>query len=50
METIYLLNKKKIIIKQIPIYFPRRKHGKSKIPRIELFRTLINVITLYLKG
>ena len=49
METIYQLNQKKINIKQIPIYFPRRKHGKSKIPRVELFRTFINVIILYLK-
>ena len=50
METIYQLNKKGVKIKQIPIYFPRRKHGKSKIPRVELFRTLINVIILYFKG
>ncbi len=50
METIYQLNKKGVKIKQIPIYFPRRKHGKSKIPRVELFRTLINVMILYFKG
>ena len=50
METIYQLNKKKITINQVPIYFPRRKHGKSKIPRVELFRTLVNVIILFFKG
>ena len=46
METIYLINKKKIPIKEIPIYAKLRHKGVSKIERIEIFRTLINVIRL----
>ena len=49
METIYRLNYQNIPIKQIPIYFPERKKGKSKIPKIELIRTLLNVLKLKLK-
>ena len=46
METIYQLNKRKIYIKEIPISFKGRLKGYSKIPKIELFRTLINVFRL----
>ena len=46
METIYHINNKGFIIKQIPIYFKDRKEGKSKIPKIEIFRTLLNVLRL----
>ena len=46
METIYQLNKKGIFIKQIPISFKGRLKGYSKIPKIELFRTLINIFRL----
>ena len=46
METIYQLNKRGIYIKEIPIAFKGRLKGYSKIPKIELFRTLINVFRL----
>ena len=46
METVYRLDKMGIAIKQIPIDFKVRKKGKSKIPKIELFRTLLNVFRL----
>ena len=46
METIYLINKKNIYIKQIPISARQRYGGKSKIERIEMLRTLINVFRL----
>ena len=46
METIYHIHNKGFIIKQIPIYFKDRKMGKSKIPKIEIFRTLLNVLRL----
>ena len=49
METIYQIHNKGIVIKQIPIYFADRKEGKSKIPKIELVRTLLNVLKLKLK-
>jgi len=46
METLYQLNKKKIPIKEIPIHAKQRDKGRSKIARIELMRTLFNVIKL----
>ena len=50
METVYQIHNKGIVIKQIPIHFKDRKAGKSKIPKIELFRTLFNVFKLKLKS
>ena len=46
METVYRLDKMGIAIKQVPIEFKVRQKGKSKIPKIELFRTLINIFRL----
>ena len=47
METIYRLNKHGVDINEIPIHFRNRRHGSSKIPGIEIFRTLKNLIILY---
>ena len=47
METIYRLNKQGVIINEIPIHFRNRRHGNSKIPGIEIFRTLKNLLILY---
>jgi len=47
METIYRLKKYGININEIPIHFRNRRHGYSKIPRIEIFRTLKNLFKLY---
>jgi dolichol-phosphate mannosyltransferase len=50
METIYLLQKKKITIKEMPIIFEDRKYGSSKIPKMEIFRTIKNLfLILYQK-
>ena len=46
METIYLINKKNYKIKEIPIKFKNRIYGVSKIPKIEIIRTFLNVIRL----
>ena len=46
METIYQLHKKKIKIVEIPIKFTDREKGISKIPRIEIIRTLINLFRI----
>jgi len=46
METIYLINKEGILIREIPIFFKDRSKGKSKIPRMELFRTFKNLFKL----
>ena len=50
METVYQIHSRGFVIKQIPIHFADRKVGKSKIPKIELFRTLFNVLKLKFKG
>tara|TARA_X000000950_G_C13858374_1_gene637589 strand:- start:1157 stop:1858 length:702 start_codon:yes stop_codon:yes gene_type:complete len=49
METIYRLHKHGVNIYEIPINFENRKHGSSKIPGIEIFRTLKNLFLIYLK-
>ena len=49
METIYLLNVTGNSIKQIPIRFKDRAKGESKIPKVEIFRTLKNLFLLKIK-
>jgi len=46
MGAIYEIFRQKIKVKEIPIIFNDRKKGYSKIPRIEIFRTLINLFIL----
>ena len=46
METIFHINKLGYKIVELPIIFGERKYGKSKIPKIEILRTLKNVIIL----
>ena len=46
METIFRLNQKGVKINEIPIQFRNRIQGKSKIPKLELFRTLKNLLLL----
>ena len=47
METIFLVSKFNFIV-EIPIHFKNRTSGKSKIPKIEIIRTLINLFRLRL--
>ena len=49
METIYLLDSAGYNIKQIPIKFDDRLKGVSKIPKVEIFRTLKNLFLLKFK-
>ena len=49
METVYLLDSAGYNIKQIPIKFDDRLKGVSKIPKIEIFRTLKNLFLLKFK-
>ena len=46
MGSIILIYRKGYSIKEIPIKFNERKKGKSKIPRGELIRTLINLFKI----
>ena len=49
MGTVHEVFKKNFKVKEIPIIFKDRKNGYSKIPRIEIFRTLFNLIKLKFK-
>ena len=49
MGTIYEIAKQGFEIKEIPIIFRDRYKGYSKIPKIEIFRTLKNLFILVLK-
>ena len=46
MGTIHEIFKQKFKIKEIPIIFNDRKKGYSKIPRVEILRTIINLLIL----
>ncbi len=48
MESVYRINRHGYKIKEIPIYFRERQHGSSKISKIELPRTLLNLFRLFL--
>ena len=50
MGTLFEINKKNFPIKEIPITFLDREKGVSKIPKFEIFRTLINLFKYLLKG
>lgn len=49
MNTVYLLEKNNYNIREIPIRFHQRKVGKSKIPKIEIFRTILNLFIIKFK-
>jgi len=49
MGTIFEIYKKNFEIKEIPIIFKDRSKGYSKIPKLEIFRTLKNLMVLFLK-
>lgn len=46
METVVVINRLGFNCLEFPIVFKDRKFGKSKIPKIEIFRTLKNLIFL----
>jgi dolichol-phosphate mannosyltransferase len=49
MGTIAEISKREFPIKEIPIIFKDRSKGKSKIPRLEIFRTLKNLLIISIK-
>ena len=49
MGTKFVIQKMKFEINEIPIIFKDREKGISKIPKIEIFRTLTNLIILTFK-
>ena len=49
METVIVLHRLGFDCKEFPIIFKDRKFGKSKIPKIEIFRTFKNLIYLIFK-
>jgi len=46
MGTVHEVFKQKFKVKEIPIIFNDRKKGYSKIPRVEILRTIINLLIL----
>jgi dolichol-phosphate mannosyltransferase len=49
METINMLNELKINMHEFPIIFENRTTGKSKIPKLEILRTLISLFIIFFK-
>ena len=49
MGTIFELKKQNFNIKEIPITFADREQGISKIPKLEIFRTIKNLFNYVLK-
>jgi len=49
MGTLFELEKKNFYIKEIPITFADREQGTSKIPRLEIFRTIKNLLNYVFK-
>ena len=49
MEMTYHLHNRGVLIKEIPFFAKQRSVGKSKIPNIEIFRTLFNIFRLKFK-
>ena len=49
MGTLFEIDKLGYTIKEIPIIFKDRQKGLSKIPKIEIFRTMKNLLILFLK-
>ena len=49
METVIRINRLGLNL-LFPIHFKNREHGVSKIPKIEILRTLFNVSKLFLKA
>tara|TARA_Y100000768_G_C23859975_1_gene625214 strand:+ start:256 stop:969 length:714 start_codon:yes stop_codon:yes gene_type:complete len=49
MGTVFEIYFRKFLIKEIPIIFKDRSKGKSKIPKLEILRTLKNLILLSFK-
>ena len=49
MGTLFEIDRLGFKIKEIPIIFKDRQKGLSKIPKIEIFRTMKNLFILFLK-
>ena len=49
MGTIFEITQRKFNFKEIPIVFKDRSKGESKIPKLEILRTLKNLFFLFIK-
>jgi hypothetical protein len=50
MGTVFEITQRNFAVKEIPIIFKDRLKGSSKIPRLEILRTLKNLIILFFKN
>jgi dolichol-phosphate mannosyltransferase len=48
MDTINILNRSKINMYEFPITFKDRTKGKSKIPKLEIFRTVFRLFLIFM--
>ena len=49
LETVFNLHKSNINLKEVPIHFKDRKRGKSKIPKKEVFLSILMLNKLIIK-
>ena len=49
-ESLYLLNKEKYTIKEIPIFLPYRKVGSSKMTFRDIFGSLLYLIKYFFRN
>ena len=49
-ESLYLLNKKKYFIKEVPVYLPYRKVGNSKMTFRDIFGSLVYLLKYVFKN
>ncbi len=49
MGTVFEISRRNFSIKEIPIIFKDREKGSSKISKIEIFRTLKNLLILFVR-
>lgn len=48
MESVLLIYFSGLRIKEIPIFFYKRQFGTSKLPKIEIIRTIFNILRIYI--
>jgi DNA-directed RNA polymerase subunit RPC12/RpoP len=49
VQIIYYLRKAGVDLREVPIYFTDRTHGKSKIPRIQILLSAFDLLVLAAK-
>jgi dolichol-phosphate mannosyltransferase len=48
VEVLHALNQQSFSIIEVPIHFKDRKHNKSKIPKLQILNSMVNLLILWL--